>query len=188
MARVRLRSAPFAAVYGPMAGRARSVWTEQMLMIFPGSAWQHPSGDGAAHDEGAGEVGVDHAPPVREAHVEERFAVLDAGVVDEDVDGTHVGFDRLDGGGHGGFLDDVEGAGAIRSSPKCWASLVRVSSRRAGSRPLRTIVAPASASPSAMASPIPRLEPVTSATRPVRSKAEVICFFPVSRTRRCSRG
>jgi hypothetical protein len=111
MARVRLRSAPFAAVYGPMAGRARSVWTEQMLMIFPGSAWQHPSGDGAAHDEGAGEVGVDHAPPVREAHVEERFAVLDAGVVDEDVDGTHVGFDRLDGGGHGGFLDDVEGAG-----------------------------------------------------------------------------
>src|SRR5579871_3973446 len=53
---------------------------------------------------------------------------------------------------------------AARSSPTAVST-------RAGSVPLTTSRAPALAMPSAMARPSPRLEPVTSAVRPLRSKS-----------------
>src|SRR5512135_1433804 len=67
------------------------------------------------------------------------------------------------------------------SASSCAAARVNASP----SRPLRITLAPALASPRAIASPKPRCAPVTSATRPDRSKGLGVMALGPSRDRRC---
>jgi hypothetical protein len=57
-----------------------------MLMILPARRAFIAGIDGAGHEEGRIEVGRHQAAPVGVAEALDRPAVLDAGVVDEDVD------------------------------------------------------------------------------------------------------
>src|SRR6201996_3724210 len=74
----------------------------------------------------------------------------------------------------------VIAAWSVISNAQTWKSALGTSARsvdrasctRSRSRPCSTTVAPARASPVAMAQPIPRVEPVTSARWPVRSNGE----------------
>ena len=84
--------------------------------------------------------------------------------------GADLGLDARDGLGHGGAIGHVEGDGMHRRRRRRAAAPPPVRAWRA-LRPLRTTRAPAPASPRASARPMPALEPVTSAMRPVRSKS-----------------
>jgi hypothetical protein len=72
------------------------------------AARDHASRGFAADEEGGGEVGVEHALPVGEREFEHRLAVLDAGVVDEDVDGHAVAVEAFERARHRGFVGNVE--------------------------------------------------------------------------------
>ena len=115
-----------------------------------------PAGSG----EHGVEVGADHRLPLLEGHAVEHAVAGDAGIVDQDVDRAELGLDRLDAGLAGGGVGDVElvdrdaGLGLELVAPprRC-----RRSSRRPCSRP-----------PSGrfeIAAPMPRVPPVTNATR-----------------------
>ena len=127
--------------------------------------------------EGAGEVGLDHAVPFREIELVRRLADVDAGIVDENVDAAELAADALDHGGDRGLVGDVGGdrdrpgaapARARRPRPPTWP--------RCGRRPRPP--APASRKPRAMPRPMPPLPPVTMATLPVRSKSSVVMVVP----------
>ena len=121
--------------------------------------------------EGAGEVGLDHAVPLGDVERVRRLADVDAGVVDEDVDAAELAGDALDHGGDRGLVGDVGGHG-----DRLGAGLLEL---RDGGGRFRFVAAddrdraPASASPRAMPSPMPPLPPVTMATLPLRSKSSV---------------
>jgi len=91
--------------------------------------------------------------------------VLDAGVVDQDVDAAEVAL------GIGEQLGDL--CRWSDTSAPWWPTLwpcrpTSASAAEASPKPLRIRLAPASASFSAMPRPIPLVEPVTSAVLPVR--------------------
>lgn len=94
-----------------MPGRASQVWTEQMLTIFSVAAPDHARGHRAADQEGAGEVGVQDPFEVVGRDLEERFAVLYARVVDQDVQRADPVLDFLDRRLYGRLVGDVEGHG-----------------------------------------------------------------------------
>jgi hypothetical protein len=72
------------------------------------AAVDHEAGDGSADEERAGEVGLQDAAPVGGVEVDERHAVLDAGVVDQDTHGPDLGLDRGHRLLHRGLVGDVE--------------------------------------------------------------------------------
>ena len=154
-----------------MVGRARSVWTEQMLMILPRPRGNHVPGRLPPHEEGAGQVRGDHPLPVRDVEVEHRHAVLDAGVVHQDLQRPDVFLDPGDAPGGLGVAGDVEGA-AVHPARR----VVRGHRGLGGLEPLGVDAVEHHGGAGvgqarARALPIPRLEPVTSAVRPVRSKS-----------------
>src|SRR6266511_6280458 len=56
--------------------------------LASGSAADHASGDLAADEKGARQVGVDDSPPLDGGQIDQRFAQLDPRIVDEDVNGN----------------------------------------------------------------------------------------------------
>ena len=82
-------------------------------------------------------------------------------------------------------LVTLNGAGSA-AWPAAW-NCDTVSATRSGSVPLIRMRAPATASPSAMARPSPREEPVTSAVLPVRSKRGLVMSGPHRLERRTVR-
>ena len=72
------------------------------------AALDHPAGGGAADQEGAGEVRLDDAVPLGLGELEQRRAVLDAGVVDEDVERAELRLHRRDAGLGRLAVGDVE--------------------------------------------------------------------------------
>ena len=95
---------------------------------------------------------------------------MDAGIVEQDVDGDAGVVETVEGGGDGWLVRDVEGGFVDGVAGGAQAG-------RGGGEPGR--VAPAAAKPSAMAWPRPREEPVTRAVRPVRSNSVVGIGFPL---------
>ena len=119
--------------------------------------------------EGAGQVGLDHAVPLGEFERVRRLADIDAGIVDEDVDPAELVGDAADHGGDRLLVGDV---GRDRNRlGAAFLSSATAAADLASLRPTTAIAAPASASPRAMPSPMPPLPPVTIATLPVRSKS-----------------
>jgi hypothetical protein len=109
----------------------------------------------AGHD-----VGLEDGEPVLVLDLEDRLGGEGAGVVDEDVDV----------GGNRSVRISVPSAVPTSAATAPWAP------RRAAAcfavvsvRPLTTTSAPAAMKDRAMASPIPAVEPVIRAVRPVRS-------------------
>jgi hypothetical protein len=72
---------PFAAAYAPTVARAFSLIIEPMSRATRDHAFGGLPGD----NEGAREVGVDHALPVAQLELYEWLAKLDAGVIDQDI-------------------------------------------------------------------------------------------------------
>ena len=71
-------------------------------------ARRHPLGGFAPDHERAGEIGVDHALPIRGGQVQHGLAVLDAGIVDENVHRDPFRIERLKSGNDGGLVGHVE--------------------------------------------------------------------------------
>ena len=158
---------------GRDGGRASSLPSEPILMILPRLRGIMRLRRLAADHEGAGEVGLDHLAPFVGGELDQRLAVLDAGIVDENVDRDALAVEALEGRDDRGLVGDVE-RGARRPDVRRRETRPTACSTRLGSTPLTMILAPALASPSAMARPSPREEPVTSAVRPERSKRAVL--------------
>ncbi len=139
-----------------MVGRARSVWTEQILMIFPLSpGGDHVPGRFPAHKEGAGEIGGNHTLPVLHIKVQHGNTVLDSGIVHQDVKRTHVLLHPGHSFSGGRGVGDVEGqvvdpslrVVSSHGLPGCFQPF--------GIDAIEHHGAPASASPLARALPIP---------------------------------
>ena len=87
--------------------------TEATLMIASASLGDHAAAGGLAHEERAGQVGVEDGLPAVEGNVLGRLAPRDAGIVHEDVDALH-GLDDL---GDGRGVGDVA-EGAVAAKPR----------------------------------------------------------------------
>ena len=93
----------------------------------------------------------------------------DAGVVDQHVDAAEVAVDVLDQRVELVPVPDVAGVRQRRGRPSA-RSAAATSSQASALRLATTTSAPACAKPRAIARPSPRVPPVTTATRPERSK------------------
>ncbi|MGY3073984.1 hypothetical protein ACVWZZ_000355 [Bradyrhizobium sp. LM6.10] len=62
----------------------------------------------AADHEGAGEVGLDHLAPLVGGELHERLAVLDPGIVDDDVDRNALSVEAVEGCDDCGLVGDIE--------------------------------------------------------------------------------
>ncbi len=67
----------------------------------PNFAFAHALDHVAAHVEQRAEIGVDHRRPLLELHAVQLRVAGDAGIVDQHVDRSELGFDLLDAGGAG---------------------------------------------------------------------------------------
>ena len=102
-----------------MVARATSLVSEPMLMILPPRPRRdHATRRFAADLERGGEVGLDDAPPVIGREFNHWLAQLDAGVVDEDVDGDALGVEALERAPDRRLVRDVERA---RQHPKAFS-------------------------------------------------------------------
>ena len=81
-----------------MLGLLISLFKEQTLMILPRPRLIMCDNDGLADDERTGQVHLDDLTPLILGKLLKRMTTLDAGVIDQDVDGTDVLLDRLDPG------------------------------------------------------------------------------------------
>ena len=64
-----------------MDGRARSVCTEQMLMILPDPRDELVPRDLATDEKRTGQIDPQYPVPVVQAHLEQRLSVLQPGIV-----------------------------------------------------------------------------------------------------------
>src|SRR5262249_9559414 len=148
-------------------GRGGFADTLPMLMIRPpcGGLCLHLLDRRAPHQEDRGHVGVHHVYPVVKAHLVDRLAGGDSGVVDHDVDPAMCLHDLGEQRVHIGFLGHIGGRAPTPAAPP----LPRISATMPSSTSLRratsTVLAPSAAKFSAMALPMPELAPVTMATR-----------------------
>ncbi len=96
----------------------------------------------------------------------DRRDVLDAGVVDQDIDAAELLLRERDHLGNLGGLRDI--GVAVDNADIVLPRQVRAEllDRRASPKPLSTMLAPAAASSVAMPSPMPLVDPVTSAVLP----------------------
>ena len=124
----------------------------------------------ASQGETGAEIGLDHRVPVIVVEVRQRLSPIDAGVVDQHVEPALVGDHRFEAGRSRGPVGYIE-----RRRRALVAIHLKLGdpgpARVAGSRPLSTTRAPASAMHRAMAQPRPRVAPVTSAIFPSSEKA-----------------
>ena len=147
-----------------------------------GLAREGGAGEGLGEEEHRLEVHVDHVVPVGLGEVDGVGAADDAGVVDEDVERPGPA-ERLPAATAGSSSASVN----ARARQALGRDQRRASRRATSARP-RPPRAPARASPSAIAWPMPVLAPVTSATLPSRRKGSVTAGRPSPPSRRpCSR-
>lgn len=129
------------------------------------AALGHAAGPGARQADAGEDVDLEIAAPFLIGRIEEVARAEDTEVVDEDV-AIGLGFGQRRaafGGAEVAGVADETAAGYRRASAgrrRCTASSLR---------PLITTAAPLAASPLAMARPMPAVEPVTTASLPVRS-------------------
>ena len=73
-------------------------------------AIDHAPGRLSADDEGAGKISLQHPAPIGSRKIEHRLAELNAGIVDEDVDGKAIRIEGVESGDDRGLVRDIEGA------------------------------------------------------------------------------
>ena len=168
-------NAPFVAAYGAIPGRATSLCNETMLTILPVPR---------------GTIRRATARPTRKALVTfvsmSRYQSWSVNVDERARCWVPTLLTRMSSGPTRSSMAataDSTASGSVTSNATAWTAVpvqaaisARAASRRSSSWPLSTTVHPASTRPCARPRPIPRLDPVTRAVRPDRSKAG--CIMP----------
>ena len=108
------------------------------------------------------------AVPVGVAHLLRKRDALDAGIVDQHVDPAGLAVDRREGGGDAAAVGDVAGEVVDAGVARLGLAEVEREDRR---RPRRGTA-------SAMASPMPRAAPVTTATLPSNARFAAMARLP----------
>jgi hypothetical protein len=114
-------------------------------MIFPRSALDHAAHHRLGQQEGRGEMGRDHAVPALGRKILDRRALLDAGVVDENLDRPVRPLGRLDQGAMASRSSRSQAAEEAR--PPASAMLRSASASLVRSRPTSTTCAPGARQP-----------------------------------------
>ena len=157
-----------AATYADLNGLATSACAEAILMMRPAFLRLHRREREADRVERRRQVERQDRVPFVDRELVDRRDVLDAGVVDEDVDGAEfrerLAHHRLD------RRPAAKGrrrhsAPSRRDRRRAWRGASR--SAAASPKPFRMTFAPCSANAVAMPRPMPLVEPVTSAVLPL---------------------
>ena len=164
--RVRWTSAAFETLYAPMNGPGRRPPTETTLRITPPCSRMYGRPRGLREAQRAADVRRPHLLDRAHVGVDERTELrVRRRVVHEDVEPPSALDAVLDG-----LLDDGRIAGRARDrrhrAPRSPRAADAVSASSSGLRAFTHTAAPAAASASAIARPMPFVAPVTSATCP----------------------
>ena len=165
---VNILTAPLVAVYAAIFGRPSSLWTEQIFTIFPAPLSDHQNRATACPTRKTLStlvcISSRHCSCENSSSGARRCMPA---VVDQNVDGSDILFDAVDRGTHFRWRGDVE-AGCFRR----YAFLSQSSDRIAQALLVSAVEDYARAgcsSPRASANPMPVLDPVIKADRPVKS-------------------
>ena len=107
-ARVSWSTPPFEAQYAAISEAPTMASSDPTLTIVQPPSCAEAANGFAAAEEGAGEVDVDHASPLRKRRLGRRLRELDAGAVHEHVDAPMRLEDVLEEGRHRALVGDVD--------------------------------------------------------------------------------
>src|SRR3954470_2689826 len=182
--RVSMTMPPLLAEYGVMPGRANWLWTEPMFTILPWPALIMLGATCWAMRKGAVRLIAtisSHSSTGNSTRECRRWmpALLTRMSTEPSVATTSATPARI------AAASVMANGTACPEAPVSSASAVAASLQRAGSIPWRTTSHPARARPLASARPMPRLDPVTKAVRPLMSKGWSAVMLQWSPHTRC---